>query len=289
MNIKHWLAERFTALDSVRGCTIDRAADVVVYMWGGTVIHVHVLENPFKARQIRKIISDNSRIGIGTLFLVNADLVPDDGAKVEPDEGLLALHALFKDKLYTYRMEVDGPRIGQVHFKSFGRGAEHEVWYGPDLQIRSLPCYRVWVKTPNSIKGEWQIANFGSEAFWKHADYTTARDAFRRQQRQANSQTHYATWSHADWNGTGSNGYTTPENGIPKQARANGSKDVRLSRSYNQLGLDQGATSDEVKAAFRKMARELHPDVSHLPKAEAENRFKTLNEAYTYIKVSNGW
>jgi hypothetical protein len=289
VDIKHWLAEQFTALDSVRGCTIDRAADIVVAMWGGTIIHVYLLDSPFKTRHLKKLVSDNSRIGIGSLFLVKADLLPGDGVKVEPDEGLLALQALFKDKLYTYRIEKDGPHIGQVHLKSFGRSAEREVWYGPDLHVRSLPCYRVWVTAPNSIKGEWLMANFGSEAFWKHADYTTSRDAFRRQQRQTESQTHSASWSSAGWNRGGSYGYTTPENGAPKQTRTNGSKDPRLTHSYSQLGLDQSATSDEVKAAFRRMARELHPDVSKLPKAEAENRFKTLNEAYTYIKATNGW
>jgi curved DNA-binding protein CbpA len=37
------------------------------------------------------------------------------------------------------------------------------------------------------------------------------------------------------------------------------------------------------------MARELHPDVSTLPKEEAEHRFRQLNEAYTFIRVTMGW
>ena len=284
VTIKRWLSEQFTALDSVRGCTIDRDADVVVYTWGGAVIQVHLLDTPFKARQIKKIVSDNSRVGIGTLFLVNAELMPDDGAKQPIDEGLLALHALFKDKVYTYRLEKDVPQIGQVHFKSFGRTDEYEVWYGPDIRIRGLPFYRVWIKSPSSIKGEWLMANFGSEAFWRQADYATSRDAFRRDQRRA--YTYQATWSNATWNGgsayTGANGASAASNGAPP-------RDARLARSYSQLGLNHGATSDEVKAAFRRKARELHPDVSKLPKDEAENRFKTLNEAYMYIKTTNGW
>lgn len=289
MNFKQWLAGQFTALDSVRGCAIDRDADIVVFMWGGTIIRVHLLGTPPKTRQIKKLISDNSRVGIGTLFLIDAELVPDDGEKLELDESLLALHALFKDKVYTYRVDEQGvPHIGQVHLKSFGRGHEHEVWYGPDVPVRALPCFRVWVRTPTAIKGEWLIANLGSEAFWKHADYSASRDAFRRQQRQSQSQTHYATWSQTGWDEHGSRGHTTFEQGLP-HANPLLSRDLKLKRSYTQLGLEHGASSDEVKAAFRRMARELHPDVSHLPKDEAENRFKTLNEAYTYIKVKNGW
>ncbi|MBK8022695.1 MAG: J domain-containing protein [Chloroflexi bacterium] len=55
------------------------------------------------------------------------------------------------------------------------------------------------------------------------------------------------------------------------------------------MGLTRAATGDEVKAAFRRLAREVHPDVSKLPKAEAEKRFKMLLDAYNRIKVANGW
>ncbi|MBL8144940.1 MAG: DnaJ domain-containing protein, partial [Anaerolineae bacterium] len=41
---------------------------------------------------------------------------------------------------------------------------------------------------------------------------------------------------------------------------------TRLENSYARLGLRGGATSDEVKNAYRRLARELHPDVSALPK-----------------------
>ena len=58
---------------------------------------------------------------------------------------------------------------------------------------------------------------------------------------------------------------------------------------YEVLGVPRGADKDQIKSAFRRLARELHPDVSTLPKTEAETRFKTLNEAYAYIKASKGW
>ena len=52
---------------------------------------------------------------------------------------------------------------------------------------------------------------------------------------------------------------------------------------------DPRYTADEVKAAFRKLARECHPDTSRLPKEEAEHRFHAINEAYGYIKQTKGW
>ena len=34
---------------------------------------------------------------------------------------------------------------------------------------------------------------------------------------------------------------------------------------YDLLGLDRGATADDIKKAYRKIARELHPDVNPDP------------------------
>ncbi|MCA9906768.1 MAG: DnaJ domain-containing protein [Anaerolineae bacterium] len=66
-------------------------------------------------------------------------------------------------------------------------------------------------------------------------------------------------------------------------------QDAKLDIAYKQLGLTRDAVEDDVKSAFRKLARECHPDVSHLPKEEAEHRFRTIIEAYTYIRTTNGW
>ncbi|MFN8377943.1 MAG: J domain-containing protein [Anaerolineae bacterium] len=277
-------AAQLAAIPSVRSCLVDREADFVARTWSATVTHVILLNELVKPRHIRRIIGENSRVGIGTLFLLHEALVPPDSLKVEPPETLLALHALHRDKVYTYAEHDTGLRIGQVHFRSYGRMHEYEMWYGPAVAVQNLPCFRVWVKTPASVKGDWLMATFGSEAFWKHADYTMGRDAMRRQQR--GGFTHRAAWSDAEWNGG-----TFVEDEAPP-TRTNLGPATRLNRldtCYAQLGLRAGVSSEEVKSAYRRLARELHPDVSALPKDEAEIRFRLLHEAYTFIKVSNGW
>ncbi|MFP5387895.1 MAG: DnaJ domain-containing protein [Thermoleophilia bacterium] len=51
---------------------------------------------------------------------------------------------------------------------------------------------------------------------------------------------------------------------------------------YELLGVERGASEAEVKRAFRKVARELHPDVNaHAP--EAEEKFKAAAEAYEVL------
>lgn len=50
---------------------------------------------------------------------------------------------------------------------------------------------------------------------------------------------------------------------------------------YELLGVTRDAGPDEVKRAFRKLARELHPDVSEAP--DAEQRFREVVEAYEVL------
>jgi curved DNA-binding protein len=51
---------------------------------------------------------------------------------------------------------------------------------------------------------------------------------------------------------------------------------------YAALGVERGASADEIKKAYRRLARKYHPDVSKEPGAEA--RFKEVAEAYQTLK-----
>ena len=50
---------------------------------------------------------------------------------------------------------------------------------------------------------------------------------------------------------------------------------------YEVLGVSRNADTSEIKSAFRRLARQYHPDVSQ--EADAEEKFKELNEAYEVL------
>ena len=54
---------------------------------------------------------------------------------------------------------------------------------------------------------------------------------------------------------------------------------------YEILGVEKNASKDEIKSAFRKMARQWHPDINKAPEAEA--KFKELGKAYETLMDDN--
>src|SRR3954471_10248013 len=50
---------------------------------------------------------------------------------------------------------------------------------------------------------------------------------------------------------------------------------------YALLGVSRDASPDEIKKAYRRLARELHPDVN--PSAESQERFKEVTAAYEVL------
>ena len=50
---------------------------------------------------------------------------------------------------------------------------------------------------------------------------------------------------------------------------------------YETLGISEGADKSEIKKAYRKLAKQYHPDINKTP--EAEEKFKEINAAYEVL------
>src|SRR6185312_6456138 len=57
---------------------------------------------------------------------------------------------------------------------------------------------------------------------------------------------------------------------------------VKFKDYYEVLGVPRSASDADIKKAFRKLAREYHPDVAKTKKG-AEEKFKEINEAYEVL------
>ena len=74
---------------------------------------------------------------------------------------------------------------------------------------------------------------------------------------------------------------------------------VQYKDYYKTLGVAKSASTKDIKAAYRKLARQWHPDVNPTKKKEAEEKFKEISEAYevlsdaqkrkTYDTLGNDW
>ena len=67
----------------------------------------------------------------------------------------------------------------------------------------------------------------------------------------------------------------------------------QVDSAYKILGIDSNATDDEVKKAYREMAKKYHPDkVAYLGedvRKSAEQKLQEVNEAYEKIKKQRGF
>ena len=60
------------------------------------------------------------------------------------------------------------------------------------------------------------------------------------------------------------------------------SKGLSLSNYYKKLGLSKGASEQEIKKAYRKLAMKYHPD-RNAGSSEHEEKFKEISEAYAVL------
>lgn len=268
-----WLKDQLRGVINVQSSYITPTNSMVIQTWTGVVVNVYFLDDAVKTRSIKRILQDSSELGIGSMFVVKDSLLPENNTRFEVKEWLLALHEVMRERVYTYGFTDQGPVLSQVHFEQLGVSGHFVTRYGPAVKFEQLRYYKLSVK-PKFIRGDWHVADFGFYAFWRDP-YTPYQANYRRPD---GGQTTWRTWSQTTWE----QDQSTPLQNAPQRRD-------KLTISYELLELKRGATRDEVKTAFRKLALQLHPDTSELPKEEAAARFLEITQAYEFIKEHHNW
>ncbi len=262
--IKQWLKQQFSELKQVRLCLVDPPdhnltfvrwhPDLVVYTWTGKAAKCHVISEPPKTRHIRDIARQYTEAGSPVLFVVDLSLLPHLNEVTKPSQWLRAIHALTDGRIYAYSLYGDEPRLYSLHLTPQPIADHFKLVFDSEVTIGDIRFNRIRVRE-RFIKGNWLIMVLGDGRYWQDG---TKRAPFTEEGRR--------------W-----------EPGFTPRA------DSELVRSYELLGIEPGTKRQVVKAAYRKRAKELHPDTSPLPREEAEQKFRELNKAYDVINDANGW
>jgi hypothetical protein len=259
--VARWLRDQLTPLVNVQRCAFGqggvaadpvRDVDLVVHTWAGIAIQIHLISAPIKTPKVRRILENATNGGIPSLFILDARLLPPPGQREPADRWYVPFQSLGTEKAYTFQQQGQSPAIVPVRFKSISR-EEVEPLYAPPLPIRQIRHFRSTIKHP-ALKGYWLLADFEGDPAVRSSSVRSTE---------------------------------IPQG--PPQAPLPAVPRTPLEESYLLLGVTPRASRDEVRAAFRKLAFEVHPDVSDLPKSEAEARFKRLNQAYEMIRTANKW
>ena len=234
--------------------TPQHEPDIVVETWMNSRLYVYVIQRALKSRAIRAILKQNTSASIGTLFLVDKALLPDDGycGKLQPWQDDLRVMNL--GAIYAYGMSESDIQLLQVNLDETTQRNVFAVWHTQDFPFDAVSVRRRDYQT--NIRGGWYIGDIASPLFKRRISEERARQRF-----------HYRTRQTQDFE-------------LPAEP---------INAAYLALEIEVGAGQEAVKEAFRKLAREYHPDVSAHEKEEAEQRFKEVKSAYDKIKSHWRW
>ena len=229
--------------------------DIAVETWMNSRLYVYLVKSPPKSRALKAILKQNSRASIGSLFMLDSALLPADGycgrLQVWQDD----LRALNLGAVHAYEWRENELRLIQVNMDETPQRSIFAVWHTRDFPLDALAVRRRDYQT--NIRGAWAVGDITSPQFKRRIGDERAQQRF-----------HYRT------RGTKALDVPTGE---------------QISAAYLALEIEVGAGQEAVKEAFRKLARQYHPDVSQHETAEAERRFKEVKSAYDRIKSHRRW
>lgn len=117
------------------------------------------------------------------------------------------------------------------------------------------------------------------------------REQERRYEQQRQWEERFQQWhqQNAGWQGSYQRSYHTGQGGRSHSGQMGGNPYEAFKQKYKEscetLGVSEQADQYRIKLAYRKKAKEYHPDVSKDP--QATQKFQKINEAYEFLNEDN--
>jgi hypothetical protein len=271
--------------------------DLLVTLADGTLISLCVINRAVRVMEIREQYERHTRAGVHTLFIIDGRMLPGDRETITPPSWMLALHTLTLGRIYSYMCDGRNVTIRPLHLMWKWGQQPRNVEYGQPVEVDTLRAERLNTAT-REIDGDFAVASFGEGAFWKQQsdpqdarfDYSWRNWSYGGARRTAREEQEEYTWD--SWEEFQRHYADTPPGGNAEWARAGG--DTRrekrtertiagVARHYALLGIPVTATLDEVKQAYRRMARAYHPDMHPDEKEKYTAKMADINTAFEAI------
>jgi hypothetical protein len=266
-------------------------ADLLVTMTDGKRIGICVINRAIRLPEIKECYERNSIKGIHTLYIMDGRMMPQDNAAVEPPYWMAALHTLMYGRIYAYWCEGRDVTIRPFHMEWKWGGSPRTVEYGDEIDMGALSAQTIYPAT-KYIDGAYLSANFGEGAFWtkrnpaeeRQFNYSWRNWNFGERKQRANEeqQPGWDPWEEFNRNYGGEpewewTGEEFRQKTAPRRAQA------VVNQYYAMLGVPVTASMDEVKQAYRRKARENHPDLHPDEKEKYTARMADINAAFEAI------
>jgi hypothetical protein len=274
-------------------------ADLLITRTDGKRIGICVINRAIRLPEIKERYERNAIKGIHTLYIMDGRMMPQDNSAVEPPHWMAALHTLMYGRIYAYWCEGRVVTIRPFHMEWKWGGSPRTVEYGEDINLNAISAEPIYLST-KYIDGSYLSATFGEGAFWtkrppmdeQRFNYSWRNWTYSEHKQRAESQGEAEDPSWDPWeefNGNyGSAGTDTGEGEWEwtgeefRQRKPRGRKGAQH-QYYAILGVPANASMDEVKQAYRRKAREFHPDLHPEEKEKYTAKMADINAAFAAI------
>jgi hypothetical protein len=289
--VLHHLARQAERLgQSVVTAPVGSAPDLLVTLPGGELIAVVIVNYGLHSAELAAQLEAATRRAVYSLYIVDGRMLPDDGELVEPPHWLSAMHGVLHGRVYGYWCRGREVTIRPVHFEWRWGDERRRAIFGPPVAWGDVRA--TFVESGSKyMPGRFATANFGEGAFWKQRDPNAGRQpryswrtwsgpARPREREQEPGGTEETFQNHY--------GEVPGSEGVGYRRRTGGATRPRPPkplphRHYLVLGISQDASNDEVKRAYRRKARENHPDLHPNERDKYHHRMAEINAAFEAI------